>query len=123
MGGLISLYAALEYPDVFSKAGVFSPALWVAPALVDYARERARPLATRVSRPKLYFVSAESEARSDEQVVVSEPLMAALAAAGYQIGKDLVVLNKADGAHSEWFWRREFPAAYEWLFKSSASAN
>lgn len=28
MGGYISLYAALEHPNVFSKAGVFSPALW-----------------------------------------------------------------------------------------------
>ncbi|HEX8832202.1 MAG TPA: alpha/beta hydrolase-fold protein, partial [Longimicrobium sp.] len=28
MGGLISLYAALKYPDVFGRAGIFSPSLW-----------------------------------------------------------------------------------------------
>ena len=22
----------------------------------------------------------------------------------------------ADGKHAEWFWRREFPAAYQWLY-------
>src|SRR5438132_769367 len=32
MGGLISLYAALKYPDVFGRVGVFSPAFWVAPS-------------------------------------------------------------------------------------------
>lgn len=33
MGGLISLYAIKKYPDVFGKAGVFSPSLWIAPEL------------------------------------------------------------------------------------------
>ncbi|MGF1733854.1 alpha/beta hydrolase [Photobacterium satsumensis] len=31
MGGFISLYAALKYPDTFAKAGVLSPAFWFAP--------------------------------------------------------------------------------------------
>jgi metallo-beta-lactamase class B len=115
MGGLISLYAALKYPDVFSKAGVFSPSVWVAPAIATYAREHAAAL-NQAKRPRLYFVSATSEAQLKAQLAVSEPLMAALAAAGYQSGSDLVVLLRPDGAHSEWFWRREFPAAYHWLF-------
>lgn len=116
MGGLISLYAALEYPNVFSKAGVFSPALWIAPDLVAHARERGSRFARGTRRPKLYFVSAESEAQSKEQLAISGPLMEALAAIGYQAGKDLTVIERPDGAHSEWFWRREFPAAYLWLF-------
>ena len=24
--------------------------------------------------------------------------------------------SRADGQHAEWFWRREFPAAYSWLY-------
>jgi alpha-glucosidase len=36
MGGLISLYAALEYPEVFGNAAIFSPSLWFAPKLNDY---------------------------------------------------------------------------------------
>ena len=30
MGGLISYYAAIKYPEVFGKAGIFSPAFWTA---------------------------------------------------------------------------------------------
>ncbi len=26
------------------------------------------------------------------------------------------LLVQADGKHKEWFWGREFPAAYQWLF-------
>lgn len=32
MGGLISHYAINQYPEVFSKAGIFSPAYWVGEA-------------------------------------------------------------------------------------------
>jgi len=36
LGGLISLYAAIEHQDVFSKAGIFSPAFWINPEVYDY---------------------------------------------------------------------------------------
>ena len=29
-------------------------------------------------------------------------------------------LTQYDGRHAEWFWRREFPAAYRWLFADPA---
>ena len=34
MGGLMALYAALEYNDVFQRAACLSPSLWVSPAKV-----------------------------------------------------------------------------------------
>ena len=39
-----------------------------------------------------------------------------LAAAGFKIDTDVVSFIRPDGTHAEWFWRREFPAAYRWLF-------
>ena len=42
-----------------------------------------------------------------------------LVARGYQPGKTLTAAISPDGKHSEWFWRREFPAAYQWLFNSA----
>lgn len=35
--------------------------------------------------------------------------------AGYQFDK-LQFLDWPDGEHTEWFWKREFPKAYKWLF-------
>ncbi|MBK7307364.1 MAG: alpha/beta hydrolase [Chitinophagaceae bacterium] len=33
MGGLLSYYAMIKQPQVFGKAGIFSPAFWTAPAI------------------------------------------------------------------------------------------
>jgi metallo-beta-lactamase class B len=43
-----------------------------------------------------------------------------LTAAGFPAGVALRSLIPADGKHAEWFWRREFPAAYRWLFPENA---
>lgn len=111
MGGLISYYAALKYPEVFGKAGVFSPAFWIAPEIVTFTRT-----AKLKSWPRLFFVAAQSEATSKQQLAVMGPLLQELAALGYITGEDLVSHVIPDGAHSEWFWQREFPKAYTWLF-------
>lgn len=112
MGGLISYYAALKHPDVFGMAGVFSPAFWIAPEIVKFTRA-----AKLAAWPRLYFVSAQNEATTRQQLAVMEPLLQELAGLGYITGEDLVSYVIPDGAHSEWFWRREFPKAYTWLFR------
>ncbi len=108
MGGLISLYAGLKYPDVFGRVGVFSPAFWVAPSIYDVARRaQARP-GTRI-----YMVTGGQEGNTPETVVRDHQRMVdTLRAAGF----DVQAVVRPDGKHAEWFWRREFPAAYAWLF-------
>jgi alpha-amylase len=118
MGGLISLYAALKYPDVFGEAGVFSPALWFAPEIYAYAR-RARPgPGTRID-----IVTGAREGDQPELYVQGvRDMTDTLVAAGFTLGRDLRVAVRADGQHAEWFWRREFPGVYEWLFGSTPPA-
>lgn len=114
MGGLISLVAALRYPDVFGRAGVFSPSLWFSDGV--WALPRAS--AIRGARPRFYFVSGGSEGdERDPRVVVRDQqrMVDTLAAAGWT-ADELHAVAPDDGRHSEWFWRREFPAAYRWLF-------
>ena len=118
LGGLISFYATLEYPDVFGRALVFSTPFFLHPQLLAMARA-AHP---RQPPTRFYFDTGLTEgvssagiperamARSQEAVVDS------LAAAGIDTAHDVRALLPPDGAHAEWFWRREFPAAYRWLF-------
>ena len=109
LGGLISVYAALKYPRVFGEVGAFSPAFWVChDSLRAYAkRHPAAPTA------RFYFVCGPKESAT------MLPLMAAwrkeLQAEGVQ-GANLSFHAPADGEHKEWFWQREFPAAYRFLF-------
>ena len=118
LGGLISFYAALRYPDVFGRVMAFSTPFFLNPQLFGLARAlHARRPATR-----FYFDTGLNEgasavgiperamARSQEAIVDS------LAAAGIDTVADVRSRLPADGAHAEWFWRREFPAAYTWLF-------
>ncbi|HEU4558110.1 MAG TPA: alpha/beta hydrolase-fold protein, partial [Longimicrobium sp.] len=117
MGGLISLHAALRHPDVFGRVGVFSPSLWFSDSVFVAARN-ARPAA----RPRMYFVSGGMEGPPERRGVVvddQQRMVDTLAAAGWRVGTDLHAAAPDDGQHSEWFWRREFPAAYRWLFAGS----
>ncbi len=116
MGGLISLYAILKYPDVFGRAGIFSPAFWVAPEAYSFVG--ASNGVRKDSR--LYFVIGAQEAQDSAEALTyvrgQEQMVDSLVAHGLARGSNIVAVSRADGKHSEWFWRREFPAAYQWLF-------
>ena len=120
LGGLISVYAALKYPRVFGEMGAFSPAFWVCnDSLRAYAKMHP---AARSAR--FYFVCGPKESET------MLPLMAQwrdeLRTEGVPAA-NISFHAPADGEHKEWFWQREFPAAYQFLFgsavKTSASAK
>jgi predicted alpha/beta superfamily hydrolase len=115
MGGLLATYAALRYPAVFGRVGVFSPAYWFAgQALLAYVAQQSPWADTRWC-----FVCGTQESPT------MQPLMAAVRDALHDAGVPDSNLNfnaLADGQHAEWFWRREFAAAYSWLFAEGLSA-
>ncbi|UOR03502.1 alpha/beta hydrolase-fold protein [Hymenobacter aerilatus] len=109
MGALIALYATLRYPDVYGRVGVFSPALWFAKDSLDRFVQRARS-----GRPtRLYLVAGQQE--SETMVPYMTQLRDQLHQAGVR-SANLRFVVRPDGQHNEGFWRREFPAAYQWLF-------
>ncbi len=111
LGGLISVYAALKYPRVFGRVGAFSPAFWVCnDSLLAFAKTHPAARSTR-----FYFVCGPQESET------MLPLMAAwrnkLRAQGVPAA-NLSLHAPVDGQHREWFWQREFPAAYQFLFRA-----
>ncbi|MBS1533264.1 MAG: alpha/beta hydrolase [Bacteroidetes bacterium] len=115
MGGLISLYALLKYPDVFGNAGVFSPAFWLSPDLFRYA-EKAR--LKKYSR--MYFVCGGAE--GDTMVPDMEKMAGIIRAKGVsaQNSPELVVKG---AKHNEKQWNGDFPAFYSWLSARSESPH
>ncbi|GAB2780271.1 alpha/beta hydrolase-fold protein [Hymenobacter latericoloratus] len=110
MGGLISTYAALKYPQVYSKVGVFSPAFWFADKpLFQYLRQHPANPATR-----FYFVSGTQE--SQTMVPLMQAMRDSLARGGVPAA-NMSLTAHPDGQHAEWFWKREFAAAYQWLLQ------
>ena len=116
LGGLISVYAALKYPRVFGRVGAFSPAFWVCnDSLRAFAKTHpAAPTA------RFYFVCGPKESET------MLPLMAAWRAELRAEGMPAANISfhaPADGQHREWFWRLEFPAAYQFLFGLNPRPN
>ena len=115
MGGHISTYAAIKHPDVFSKVGAFSPAYWINPELYNFVSS------TGYQQPmRIYQLGGTLEGPS----IVNEMhnMHDTLAAAGFA-NDTVLTIEVADGQHSEWFWAREFEAAYQWLYRSTDSTG
>ena len=107
LGALIATYTICKYPNTFGKAGLFSPAYWFNPELFNYANTHPLNATSR-----LYFVSGTTE--SDDMVTDMQTMQSTILSASITPPTTSLITH-TDGAHSEWYWRREFPAAYAWL--------
>lgn len=110
LGGLVSQYGIMEHQNVFSKAGIFSPAFWFNdPEIFDHSANtpKTNPL-------KIYQYAGQQE--DNGSVVADVNLMEnVLLGNSFGIG-ELYKSFSPNGTHSEPFWRAEFPDAYIWLF-------
>lgn len=116
MGGLISMYAFSERQDVFSRAGIFSPAFWFAGSK-PAEHVAAHP---RQGEARVYFLAGGKEPASVAQNM--QVVADSLTKAGFSASEQFFSVP-ADGEHQEWFWRREFPGAYLWLFAGVVSST
>lgn len=109
LGGLISVYAAVRYPNVYGKIGNFSPAYWInMDSLKSYIKTTKQPISFRLYT---FAGKKESETITTDIYGVEE----CLKQAGLKPSEIKTIIYD-DGEHREWFWRREFPKAVEWLF-------
>ncbi|NCP65952.1 MAG: alpha/beta hydrolase [Paraglaciecola sp.] len=108
MGALISHYAIHAYPQVFSKAGLFSPSYWYSDSVFDYTQEHKVALDAR-----LYVMFGDEE--GDGMIVDTGKMQRQLLSQGHP--RELMVFKRvAGGEHNEALWRQEFADAVQWLF-------
>ena len=106
LGALISHAALLRHATTFSKAGVLSPAYWIAPQIIAATESAAWP-----SGARLYLYAGTRE--SDGLVGEVEAMHALLDRRGVAN-----TLHMQSGAqHNEAAWRAEFARAVVWLFE------
>jgi predicted alpha/beta superfamily hydrolase len=110
LGGLVSFYAALQYPDVFGKVGCFSPAFWVNKSNIVEKMEKMPKLDA-----KIYLLCGDKE---DKENMVSnmkemETLINSKRCECKKLNKLVIV---KDGEHNAKLWRNAFAKAYLWLF-------
>lgn len=105
LGGLVSFYALLKYPEVFGKAGVFSPSFWFSKDIYDMAE------ATAAKGKRIFFLCGTKE---DTETV---PDMKRMAAIVKRNGADVEEHVIDAGEHNEKLWREHFGRAVSWLFR------
>lgn len=107
MGALISLYAVIKYPNVFSTAGIFSPALWAAPSVyTDISAAQWK------GQPRFYFYAGGKE--SETMISDMDKMIDVISEKGKSISRRVIApLAK----HDEAAWRKEFPDFYRWLMQ------
>lgn len=115
MGGLITMYGAIEHQDVFSKAGVFSPSFWFSSEAYTHVENTGKQADMRI-----YLLAGENEGPGVVENTLA--MYNTLQAAGFS-ESELFFITHVDGQHSEWYWRREFPDAYIWLYANSVATN
>ncbi len=117
MGGLISHYAALKYPKVFGKIGVFSPAFWFAPEVAAFSKANAS-----VKETKMYFLAGGKEGSDvafdeiSQTVKDMNSMVNILKNNGFNT-EDIQSKVVPEGKHNEKLWRTNFEEAIVWLFK------
>jgi len=112
MGGLVSIFSGIMYPEVFGKLMIFSPSLWVVPKIKLSFLEMDEPQDTRIY---LYAGGNESATMIDHVKMFKKRLQKK-----QKISEKMKVRLSInlEGKHSETYWSDEFPKAIEWLFYS-----
>lgn len=111
LGGLTSFYATLKYPEVFGKAGVFSPSFWYCRKEINEFMEKSKK-----NKSKIYFLCGDSEGHDDSMVTDlnhMEQLLNTNRCYCLHLNKKVIVKG---GQHNEKLWRDGFTDAYLWLF-------
>jgi predicted alpha/beta superfamily hydrolase len=111
MGGLISIYAGVLYPQVYSRFMIFSPSLWVSERIY---REPMRFHNLSPTRIYLYAGGKESATMAPGAIRFKD----IIEKRGFTPGTVHFRLEiDPNGQHNEARWGREFPKAAAWLFE------
>ncbi|HUS00569.1 MAG TPA: alpha/beta hydrolase-fold protein [Chitinophagaceae bacterium] len=102
MGGLISLYAVMKYPNVYGGAGIFSPAFWTAPGLENDVARSAKKI-----KSKLFFYAGGKE--GDRMIPDMKKIEAEIKALS---SSKIYERTDMEARHNEAAWRKYFPEFY-----------
>jgi len=111
LGGLISYYGGLKYPDTFGKIGAFSPSFWFSDKVIDFTIKNGK-----IKHQKMYILAGGKEGSGmDKDAIESFEL---LRKTRYKKSNLKIKINP-EGKHNETFWSEEFIPIINWLFNTN----
>jgi metallo-beta-lactamase class B len=119
MGGLLTLYAGLLYPDIFGALGVFSPSIWLDEGN-SYKEIAAIKPGKAYTEQRYYFYGGGSENRKKPDgsfVEMSADVNLTIDALQKKVNPEIKPAVNPEGRHGQWYWGLAFPGFYEWLMQ------
>lgn len=112
LGGLLSLWLGLRYPEMFGKLAVLSPSVWWNHKyIVSYLNDAAPELP---QRPRIWLDVGDAEGR--RTLADAELLAARLTTHGWREGVDLQFKRVAGGRHDEDSWAQRVGPMLRFLY-------
>ena len=120
LGGLVSLYLGLKYPQVFGRLAVVSPSVWFADhQILHYVEALAKKPQVRI-----WLDTGSKEGRDAEEaqktVADARLLKEALLRKGWKQGSDLSYFEAEGAEHNERAWAARFESILQFLFPRKA---
>lgn len=109
MGGLISVFTGMMYPEIFSKWMIFSPSLWVSSKIFTEANNfiNSSPIS-------VYLYGGKNESQSMERDLNLFVDVLTKKSRNQDLIRYKLSLHPT-ALHSEQYWGQEFPKAVRWL--------
>ena len=123
LGGLVTIYAGLLYPDTFGCLGVFSPSIWMddSELLFETVENVLQNQKTGLQKQNYYLYGGQLEKRSGPNSVTVNMIENIRYFASlfhnnsrFRIEMDINPLGK----HGALYWQKVFPDFYEWWHKT-----
>lgn len=105
LGGLMSYYAMLSRPDIFGKAGVFSPSFWIAPQI----KQLTDSVGDRINGKIFFYIGQpEGDIYVDDMKEIADNI-------GTRSNAIIYTVIDAESQHNEKAWRKWFAEFYCWM--------
>lgn len=119
MGGLLTFYAGLLYPETFGLLGVLSPSIWLDEQNI-YKELTTITSPEEIKSQKYFFYGGGNENRlkPDGSFVTMNEDVLRSSAEFQQYGAEIRISINPEGRHGAWYWRTAFAEFYQWISKN-----
>ena len=118
LGGLLALYAAMSYPEIFGKIAALSPSIWWDERIIlDMAEEwDVEPENMKIWLDMGLFEADEEEEEEDDPLEDADTLCEIFKSKGFKRGHNLRYFRDYKGSHNEYFWGKRSKKVLLFLF-------
>ncbi len=121
LGGLVSFYAGLYYPEIFGILGVFSPSIWLDEDNLEKDLEQLAQFPHQINeigQQHIYFYAGQQENRRKPDgtfVRMQDDVARAIESLEKVASPKITLKMNPAGRHGALYWRETFPDFYQWF--------